>query len=205
MKKGKKFIRLMSFCFGVLISYLLLMFITFPKLDSERIRRCKDDVYNICNEGIESVVYWFDNFEIETTSNSEKLQIINEGLQNLDYLDLVKIKVSSFYSKMIFDGTEFKCYYRYIPFEYLKIKVDKEDMNDISCYEYKKCINYKNLALGYLIYLALASVITLTCKEIFKTKVEADKLEDKKDIQENEVCKKGKKKKKNKKSLKCRK
>lgn len=176
MRRKKKFIRLMIFCFGNLLSYVLLGFIAFPKFDSEDIKTFKDNAYNICNEGIESVIYCFDNFEIDATSSSEKLQIINEGLQNLDYLDLVKIEVSDSYSKIIFNDREFKCYYRYIPFEYLKIKVDKEDMHDISCYEYKKCINYKNLVLGYLICLALVSIITLTCKEIIKTKVEDDKL-----------------------------
>lgn len=189
MEKREIIKRLMMGLVRATLFYAILIFGFIPKLRQDDIKYFKDYVYNICNEGIEGVIYYFDNFEIEATSGSEKLQIINEGLRDLDYLDLNKIQVSNQYSKIIFDGSQFKMYYKYNPFQYLKIKVDKDNMQNISCYEYEKCINYKNLIIGYLIFATVDCTSYLLSAEKKEVVEKKERCEDKKDTEKSKKTK----------------
>lgn len=130
----------------------------FIKYDSETIMNAKERAYEIANEGLQSQRYRY-NWEISSPDGDDKIQIIESGIKNLKFPDLMKVSIRNDRTgwEFEFSNNEFKTVQVYI-YRELKITVDKNDIDDISCYECSQKILWKKI-FTHLLVLVIADIL----------------------------------------------
>lgn len=133
----------------------------FMKYTPDTIKIYKEEAYAIANEGLQSQRNYYDNWIVSSPDRGDKIQIIESGIKNLKYPDLMQVFLNDngMFAKIEFSNNEFKivipyqCFYRE-----LKITIDKRHIDDISYYEVSQKILWKKI-FTHLIVLIIACLL----------------------------------------------
>lgn len=174
MKKEKivrKLSKVTSFILGCIGVAIFIAIITIPiiwvfsvgasffmKYTPDTIKIYKEQAYAIANEGLQSQMYYYDNWIVSSPDGEDKIQIIESGIKNLKYPDLMQVFLNDngMFDEIEFSNNEFKIVrpYQYF-YRELKITVDKRHIDDISYYEASQKILWKKIFTHLLVLIVL--------------------------------------------------
>lgn len=200
----RQFIVIFIACTLTSIVILYLEAGTFNKYSDASIKMYKEEAYDIYNYGLkEKKLGGYRNIKIQTPKKEDMDSVFNKGLKYVVHKDLLNIEIDESYYKINYQDGVFY-FYDNSKLMSIKIIIDPENSDDISCYTYDEQIKIKSVLVRMifvyivlLLYYGLMFLIKNQSKENNEQK-EENNTEQQNEYPKNEDVKKKKNKKKNK-------